>query len=81
MIIRIQILKSDLAHMCGTLDPANVTTQDLVKHCRDWRLDMMMVSVIYYEEGARRYYWKNRVTGKAGWDDDTPAVTVTDLTQ
>lgn len=69
MIIRIQILKSDLAHMRGTLDPANVTTEDLMKHCGDYDTNMMMAAAIYYEEGARRYYWKNRVTGKTGWDD------------
>lgn len=68
MILRIQILKSDLAYMKGTLDPANVTTSDIMKQCRDWGTDMAMASVIFYEEGARRYYWKNRVTGKTGWD-------------
>ena len=69
MILRIQILKSDLAHMKSTLSPENIETQDLVNLFRDWGFDMALASTLFYQEGARRYYWKNRETGLLGWDD------------
>lgn len=67
MIMRLQLDAGDLARMANSLDPEDVTIGDIMNFCRSWTVDMHMFSFIYYDDGPRRYYWKNRNTGLTGW--------------
>ena len=68
MIMRLQLEACDLASMANSLDPEDVTMEAIIGYCRTLGTSAYVLSYIYYDDGPRRYYWKNRNTGLTGWD-------------
>lgn len=68
MIMRLQFDNCDLVQMANTTNPEHVTTGDIFQYCHSINISMQMMHTIYYENGPRRYYWKNYATGRTGWD-------------